>query len=128
MYAQESQPPISEIKQEFESDLARYEGARRKVIISTIEVFQSGDYQKAEQILRDGLYKVEFENHLQGLEICRRLEELANQNPEVKEAFEEVGTLDMYHHANLIQQEFLNNFNQGISLLMSKIRRFGELN
>lgn len=92
-------------------------------IILAARLFRAGDDQKAEQILRDGLYEIEFNSYMRELKVYKRLNELANRNPSARKIFEETGYLESCYKTTLKYREYLNNFNQRIFSWIQNVRR-----
>jgi len=114
--------PILELIGQSRLGIARAKEEREAVFDLTNEAMRSKDYKRAEQILIDDLYKVEFKDYQRSLETYRELRELIDISviPEKDKVF-----LD-YLKGVLEQKESLHNFDQRISPLILRIRKLAK--
>ena len=111
--------PILELVGQNKLDIARVEEDRKRIFILVDEAIQSQNYERAEQILRDNLYKNEFNDYQRSLKTYRELKELVDTSTILKK---DKVFLD-YFEGILEQRELLHNFNQRISPLILRIRK-----
>lgn len=126
MVSQNFQHPISKIKLASELNLKLYEEARKKVLDSAKEAVYSGNPDLAEQIIRNGLYDIEFRNYQGALEEYHSLKSLAEKDPIVKKVLDEKGTLLICLNCTQELQKELNNFDQRINPFILRMKKLVE--
>ena len=126
MAEQEFQNPISVLRHYHKSGAAADEEDRMATLTLADEAMKFGDYKRAEQILRDGLYEVEFRSYLRSLKIYTAAREISKIDPQIREIVEETGFFQKYLEGIIGKQEALCNFDQEISPLILRIKSEGE--
>ena len=101
------------------------EEERNAVFILANEAIRFGDYERAEKILKNELYEVEFKDYQRSFRTYKELEKLILTVPlAVRERV--MRSLSNYLEGILEKKEALNNFDQRISPMILEIRKRAE--